>query len=127
MRKKAAIATLIALVVTIAGVGQAYAAPFKPKADYTYKNAQSCASKTKAYNRGDSGTCVAVLQEGLKDAGYKVEKDGRFGEETEAVLNRCKDGQPNLEPNGWAGYGTYRALVPFMANADYLRQSNTAE
>lgn len=124
MPKKAIVGIVVAIAVSVFGVSQATAATSSSTNLYSYKDAQACASKTQAYNRGDKGKCISVLQEGLVDAGYNIGKsgkDGSLGADTSQALNLFKEAN-GLDGNGWAGYGTYNALVPFMRNADYRRQ-----
>lgn len=64
--------------------------------------------------RGSSGTEVRQLQQALKDRGYDIAVDGRFGPNTEAAVRRFQAAQ-GLTVDGLAGpatQGRLRATAP---------------
>jgi murein L,D-transpeptidase YcbB/YkuD len=68
-------------------------------------------------NRG-SGESAAVpsatqIQTALKNAGYKVEVDGKIGRGTRSVIKEFQKAN-GLEPDGKVGKKTWTALEPFL-------------
>ena len=61
---------------------------------------------------GDRGSLVSLLQKGLKRAGFELEVDGVFGEETRRKLTRFQR-REGLTEDGVAGPATEQALGPW--------------
>ena len=61
---------------------------------------------------GDRGSLVSLLQKGLKRAGFELEVDGVFGEETRRQLTRFQR-REGLTEDGVAGPATEQALGPW--------------
>ena len=59
---------------------------------------------------GSSGDRVTELQKTLKNAGYNIGVDGKFGKETEAALKKYQDSQ-GITPDGVYGTQTNAAIA----------------
>lgn len=64
---------------------------------------------------GDTGTAVKTLQTGLKQAGYKLDADGIFGDGTEKAIRAFQLGN-NLEDDGVWGKASQAKLDAILAN-----------
>ena len=65
----------------------------------------------------DQGFGVMKAQEALVEAGFALDADGYFGQDTyDAVVDYQKEN--NLEPDGFIGKNTWKQLLPFLPGFD---------
>lgn len=70
--------------------------------------------------RGSDEPAVALLQESLQRAGYRIAIDGDFGPATELAVRQFQIAHPGLTVDGIVGPATWRALAAFAPPASRL-------
>ena len=74
--------------------------------------------------RGDSGTQVKEMQQALRDLGYTLTVDGRFGAGTEKVVKAFQKDQ-KLMQDGVAGNATLTRLYALQSDQNGSTQDGT--
>lgn len=64
--------------------------------------------------RGSRGDAVRVLQSALVGAGYELDVDGAFGDDTDAAVRAFQE-ENDLDADGVVGPNTWNALQEFIA------------
>ena len=77
---------------------------------------KTCSASTPAASRpllrqGDSGSCVAVLQQLLQAHGYSLTADGQFGPITNTAVRRYQSSKLDLTVDGVVGPASWNRLV----------------
>lgn len=115
MLKKKLAVVVIAVLVTAGGVVGLNGTEASAATSFKAADAFTCA-KGETLVHGSRGRCVSVLQFMLKDAGYDVNVDGKFGDKTWRA-NFQYETKNRWNHDGKVGEGTFTQLgFDFMRN-----------
>lgn len=90
-------------------------ATVKPTAAPTSAPADSGSTEYQKLQRGSSGEAVRKLQQALKELGYSIEADGKYGYDTQRVVKSFQRDQ-KLSVDGIAGANTQKRLYMLLEN-----------